>query len=292
MIWAKCATPDHLVVVLLPYLAPLSFVRATHLSPLQLEPRYRTSRLPQKTARRPGGSLRSNTCSKQRAALFASLFLCSLLGEVMDASPRTAIATIWDGDHRLACGIPLWCQGARLLSQQIPRSQIVLLSQQPSEDCTEATVVWSEETAAAAAAYVASHVLRRSEVQTALLKFAMFSLSFDLVLQVRDGAALSTVPPMASPCARRCTVQHCSHGTCTTPPGRHRRRPHAGVPPLPHRRVEPAHRRLHGLRLPLRRRARPQLACQRRRVACQAAPLAIPRGANPNALTLTLSRRP
>ena len=111
----------------------------------------------------------------------------------MDALPRTAIATIWDGDHRLACGIPLWCQGARLLAQQIPRSQIVLLSQQPSEDCTEATVVWSEETAAAAAAYVASHVLRRSEVQTALLKFAMFSLSFDLVLQVRDGAALSTV---------------------------------------------------------------------------------------------------
>ena len=113
----------------------------------------------------------------------------------MDASPSTAIATIWDGDHRLACGIPLWCQGARLLAQQIPRSQIVLLSQQPSEDCTEATVVWSEETAAAAAAYVASHVLRRSEVQTALLKFAMFSLSFDLVLQVRDGAALSTVYP-------------------------------------------------------------------------------------------------
>ena len=103
----------------------------------------------------------------------------------MDASPRTAIATIWDGDQRLACGIPLWCQGARLLAQQIPRSQIVLLSQQPSEDCAEATVVWSEETAAAAAAYVASHVLRRSEVQTALLKFAMFSLSFDLVLQVR-----------------------------------------------------------------------------------------------------------
>ena len=113
----------------------------------------------------------------------------------MDASPRTAIATIWDGDQRLACGIPLWCQGARLLAQQIPRSQIVLLSQQPSEDCAEATVVWSEETAAAAAAYVASHVLRRSEVQTALLKFAMFSLSFDLVLQVRDGAALSTVRP-------------------------------------------------------------------------------------------------
>ena len=222
----------------------------------------------------------------------------------MDASPRTAIATIWDGDHRLACGIPLWCQGARLLSQQIPRSQIVLLSQQPSEDCTEATVVWSEETAAAAAAYVASHVLRRSEVQTALLKFAMFSLSFDLVLQVRDGAALSTVRPwhLHVRGAAQCSIAPME--PAHNPLGRHRRRPHARVPPLPHRRVEPAHRRLHGLRLPLRRRARPQLARQRRRVARQAAPLAIPRGANPNAhpnpitptltptLTLTLTLTP
>ena len=107
----------------------------------------------------------------------------------MEASPSVAIATIWDGNQRLACGIPLWCQGARLLSQQIPHSQVVLLSQQPSEDCADATVVWSEETAAAAAAYVASHAMRDAEVQTALLKFAMFSLSFDLVLQVRDGAA-------------------------------------------------------------------------------------------------------
>ena len=87
---------------------------------------------------------------------------------MMDASPRTAIATIWDGDQRLGCGIPLWCQGARLLSRQIPRSQIVLLSQRPSEDCAEATVVWSEETATAAAAYVASHAMRVAEVQTAL----------------------------------------------------------------------------------------------------------------------------
>jgi len=127
---------------------------------------------------------------------------------MMDASPRTAIATIWDGDQRLGCGIPLWCQGARLLSRQIPRSQIVLLSQRPSEDCAEATVVWSEETATAAAAYVASHAMRVAEVQTALLKFAMFSLSFDLVLQA---CSPSTVPPQHPQVVRDAVVQrNCS----------------------------------------------------------------------------------
>ena len=152
----------------------------------------------------------------------------SLLGKTMDASPSVAIATIWDGNQRLACGIPLWCQGARLLSQQIPRSQIVLLSQQPSEDCAEATVVWSEETAAAAAAYVVSHAMRDAEVQTALLKFAMFSLSFDLVLQVRDGSA----PPQSPHSTSWYAIAQLLHGICIAPPGRHRRRPRAGVPPL------------------------------------------------------------
>lgn len=106
--------------------------------------------------------------------------------------PRVAIATIWDGDARLACGIPLWCQGARLLARQIPRARVVLLSKQRSDDCAEALLLWSEETAAAAETYVARHELRTSEVQTALLKFAMFSLHerFDLVLQVDIDADL------------------------------------------------------------------------------------------------------
>ena len=106
--------------------------------------------------------------------------------------PRVAIATIWDGNARLACGIPLWCQGARLLARQIPRARVVLLSKQPSDDCAEALLLWSDETAAAAEAYVARHELRTSEVQTALLKFAMFSLHdrFDLVLQVDIDADL------------------------------------------------------------------------------------------------------
>ena len=110
---------------------------------------------------------------------------------------RVGLATVFDGATAYACAMVLWCASATRLSRSIPRSEVVIVSRNQSQDCPHARYVWTAEakaTDAAAAEYLSHTSISGGWAylkKPALLKVAVLSLvEYDLLLFVDMDADL------------------------------------------------------------------------------------------------------